>query len=211
MLARLERTQPVSTARIIALEEHVDYWNHLGWADPFSNGAFRVRQNDYGQFFRTENIYTPQMVVNGQVQFVGDDMTRAIREVGKAAVDQNYGVRLRQERNGEDPSLTDLMVWVRQMRTGKPDPAQVYLAVTETGLSSNVSAGENAGRLLRHAPVVRSFGVIGTVEPRPFREVGVKSTLKLPQEWKRSNLTAVVFIQERASRRISGTGTLALR
>ena len=73
LLARLERTQPVENAHVIALEEHVDYWNQLGWKDRFSNPLFRGRQNDYARFFQTDNIYTPQMVVNGQAQFVGDD------------------------------------------------------------------------------------------------------------------------------------------
>src|SRR5437870_9783817 len=71
LLARLEREQPVANARVIALEEHVDYWNQLGWNDRFSNSLFRGRQNDYARFFRTENIYTPQMIVNGQAEFVG--------------------------------------------------------------------------------------------------------------------------------------------
>ncbi|MDQ6758585.1 MAG: DUF1223 domain-containing protein, partial [Acidobacteriota bacterium] len=68
LLARLEKTQPVENAYVIALEEHVDYWNQLGWKDRFSNPLFRGRQNDYARFFQTDNIYTPQMIVNGQAQ-----------------------------------------------------------------------------------------------------------------------------------------------
>src|SRR5947209_17543166 len=65
LLARLERSQPVAGARVIALEEHVDYWNQLGWVDPFSAPHDRGRQNDYALAFPTENIYPRQLAVNG--------------------------------------------------------------------------------------------------------------------------------------------------
>src|SRR5579871_811761 len=77
MLARLERTQPISGVRIIALEEHVDYWNQLGWTDPFSAPQFHARQNEYAVAAHVEDIYTPQMIVNGQVGFEGADVNRA--------------------------------------------------------------------------------------------------------------------------------------
>src|SRR5271169_6445700 len=69
LLARLEQTQPVPGAQVIAIEEHVDYWNQLGWNDPFSSPQYRARQNDYAMAFRTDNIYTPQMIVSGQAAF----------------------------------------------------------------------------------------------------------------------------------------------
>ncbi len=211
LLSRLDRTQPVSSAHVIALEEHVDYWNQLGWPDRFSSPLYRGRQNDYAQNFRTDNIYTPQMVVNGKSEFNGSDSGRASQEIERAAASNpSYSLRLQPERNAKDPAVTDLVVMVKSLREGKPQPADVYLAVTESRLSSNVLHGENAGRMLRHAPVVRSFGVIGNIEARQFQEVGLKSTLKLPEEWKRENLHAVVFVQDRASHRITGAATIDL-
>ena len=68
VLARLQRNQPVSDARIIVLSEHVDYWNNLGWVDPFSSPQFRARQNDYARVFGVDSVYTPQMVVNGRAE-----------------------------------------------------------------------------------------------------------------------------------------------
>src|ERR1700687_1035631 len=73
LLARLERTQPGGGARIIALAGHVDYWNQLGWIDPFSSPQYRARQNDYALAFHVDSVYTPQMVVNGGAAFIGDD------------------------------------------------------------------------------------------------------------------------------------------
>src|ERR1041385_1808328 len=84
MLLNLERSQPINGVRIIALEEHVDYWNQLGWPDPFSGPQYRVRQNDYALGFGVDSIFTPQMVVNGHTRFSGNDRDSALREIEKA-------------------------------------------------------------------------------------------------------------------------------
>ncbi len=211
LLARLERTQPVAGARVIALEEHVDYWNQLGWADPFSAPQYRARQNDYAVAFRTESIYTPQMIVNGQASFVGDDAGTAYEEIGKAARSQITLVDLKASANPRDSKLVDLTVRVTNLSNAKMREAGVYLAVTENELSSNVARGENAGRMLRHAAVVRSFGLIGRFDSKGSNVGQVLSTLQLPAEWRRENLQAVVFVQERESFRITGAGTIGLR
>ena len=209
LLARLEKTQPIAGARVIALEEHVDYWNQLGWVDPFSSALYRVRQNDYARLFLVDSVYTPQMIVGGQAGFVGGDMDRAYQEIARAASKPLATVQLRTARDARDPELLDLLVQVNDH--GVRGGADVYMAVTEDNLSSNVSRGENSGKLLRHAPVVRSFGVIGKFEPRKASEVQLSPTLKLPREWKRENLRAVVFVQERGGRKITGAGTIDLR
>src|SRR5205809_4045968 len=77
LLERLDRTQPVAGSQIIVLSEHVDYWNHIGWADPYSSSAFSARQQQYARRFRTQGPYTPQMVVDGRIEFVGSDERRA--------------------------------------------------------------------------------------------------------------------------------------
>jgi hypothetical protein len=211
LLARLEKTQPVNGARVIALEEHVDYWNQLGWIDPFSAPHYRGRQNDYALAFRTENIYTPQMVVNGQVGFVGDDTSRAYQEIGAAKQAQALLVDLRAAANARETDLVDLSVHITNPRAAKAREADVYLAVTESDLESHVLRGENAGRQLRHAPLVRSFGIIGRIDPRGSNVGQVTNTLRLPREWKRENLRAVVFVQERETLRITGAATSDLR
>lgn len=211
LLARMERTQPVAGVRIVALEEHVDYWNQLGWNDPFSSPQYRARQNDYAVFARTDNIYTPQIVVSGQAAFVGDDAHRAYQEIGLAAQSQTISVDLKATPNSRSADLMDLSVQVSNPKSAKAHAANLYLAVTETDLAMNVPSGENAGRMLRHSAVVRSFGVIGRIDPRGSNTGQVVSTLRLPREWKRDNLHAVVFVQERDSLRITGAGVLDLR
>jgi hypothetical protein len=204
LLSRMDRTQPVAGARVIALEEHVDYWNSLGWTDPFSSSQYRVRQNDYGRKFLDDNIYTPQMIVNGQAQFVGNDGDRATQEIGRAAQAQTTLVELKTVPRPADPDLVDLSVQVTNAPAGKLHNSNVYLAVTESDLSTNVQRGENSGRLLRHAPVVRSFGVIGKMDSKGSGTGTITNTLRLPKEWRRENLRAVVFVQERDSYKITG-------
>jgi hypothetical protein len=209
MLDQLQRSIP--RVRVIALEEHIDYWNNQGWVDRFSAPIFHARQNDYALFFKNDSIFTPQMVVNGHVQFVADDMSHAVSEIRHAVATAQYAVRLDPQRNPKNYALTDLTILVKNNRQEKPEPADVYLAISEDRLTSNVLHGENAGRLLRHGPVVRSFGVIGNIEARSFNEVGLKSTLKIPAEWNPEHLRAVVFIQEHRSHLITAAAVTGLR
>jgi len=210
LLRRLERTQPVPGARVIALEEHVDYWNQLGWEDPFSSSKFRFRQNDYARMFGVDNVYTPQMVVAGQAGFVGVDERQAYQQISRAATLPAAIIHLSIRPNSKDPELLDLMVEVKNDAAARAD-ADILLAVTEDNLSTNVLGGENTGRTLRHAPVVRSFGTIGKLSPRKSMVVELAPTLKLPAKWKRDDLRAVVFLQEHDSGRIAGASIIDLR
>ena len=217
VLAKLVHSQPVPEARIIALSEHVDYWNNLGWVDPFSSPQFRARQSDFARAFRVDDVYTPQMIVNGRVQFVGNDYNRALTEIGHAASQPAATVVLGASVNHKEHDLVDLSVLVRNLPAvwvsedkKAPAPVQVLLAVTEDNLTSDVARGENTGRRLRHVAVVRSFGVIGKLDPRDQTAFSLHPTLKLPGSWKRQDLHAVVFVEERATQRIIGAESLDL-
>jgi hypothetical protein len=210
LLSRLEQTQPVPGAQVVAIEEHVDYWNQLGWTDPFSSPQYRARQNDYAVAFHASNIYTPQMVVNGLTEFVGSDINRAYHEIGAAAQAATTAIDLKSGPNSSDPDLLDLSVQVTNLKTAKWSDSNVYLAVTENGLTTFVPRGENSGRTLRHSSVVRSFGIIGRIKPQGANGGQLVSTLLLPSEWKRQNLRAVVFVQERDTFRITGANVVDL-
>lgn len=210
LLTRLEQTQPIPGAQVVAIEEHVDYWNQLGWTDPFSSPQYRARQNDYARAFKANDIFTPQMVVNGQSAFVGSDLNRAYREIGTAAQVASTLVDLGVNVNPRDPDLLDLAVQVTKAKTAKWRDSNVYLAVTEHGLTTFVQNGENTGRNLRHSSVARSFGVIGRVNAQGANGGQLVSTLRLPHDWKRENLRAVVFVQERDTLRITGASVLDL-
>src|SRR5271155_3712243 len=85
LLQKLDRSQPVPNTQLVVLSEHVDYWNDIGWKDPYSSHEFSIRQGDYAHHFRLDGGYTPQMVVDGNAQFVGSDERRAIQAVEGAA------------------------------------------------------------------------------------------------------------------------------
>ncbi len=217
LLARLEHNQSIANARVIALEEHVDYWNHLGWTDPFSSALYSARQNEYAARFQADSVYTPQMIINGRVEFVGNSAGRAAAEIHGAAMAPAASVRLRLVPNKRNNELSDLAVNISDLppiRTnGKRGGQQldVYLAMTEDNLSSDVTRGENSGHRLRHASIVRSFGVIGHFDPSKQDGIGLQPTLKFPNEWRRENVKAVVFVQEHTSKRIIGAESLNIQ
>ena len=85
VLARLEQDQPFPDIEIIALGQHVDYWNRLGWADPFSSAAFSGRQYNYAEAFGRDGVYTPQMIIDGRAEFPGSTGTKAREAIINAA------------------------------------------------------------------------------------------------------------------------------
>lgn len=196
-LRELESTQPVPGAEVIALGQHVDYWNRLGWKDPFSAAQFTDRQRAYAAGFGTGS-YTPQAVVNGQYEFVGSNHAALVAAIANAARGPRATVQLARTAGA-------LAVTVSNLPTDAP-AATVLLAITETGLATQVGRGENAGRLLRHAAVVRALRSLGPASAHAT----FSTPLALRPEWKTENLRAVVLVQDGATRRIVGAASLPL-
>ena len=94
LLQQLDRTQPVSGAELIVLSEHVDYWNHIGWTDPFSSRFFSDRQSAYAGRFGLASVYTPQMVVDGAVEFVGGDSRLVSQAIQKSLPAPKIAIRI---------------------------------------------------------------------------------------------------------------------
>jgi hypothetical protein len=190
-----------SGVEIIALGEHVDYWDQLGWKDRFSSPLFSARQQDYGKAFRLESVYTPQIVVNGQKEVLGSD-PRAVRDaINKAAKEPHAEVAISMA-----PEQT-VSFRVSKLPPGSHD-ADILLAVTENGLVTPVYGGENSGRELRHAAVVRSISHLGRLDPKRSGEYSAVAQLNLRPDWNRSNLKLVLFIQDRTTRHILGAASV---
>jgi hypothetical protein len=204
VLARLENEQSVPGAEVIALEEHVDYWNDLGWADPFSSKQMTLRQEAYAEAFKRGSAYTPQMVVDGLFEFVGSRSGEARETIATAATRVRVVVAIARtpDRQG------DWIVSVGRLAPAAHDTAEVWLAVTETGLHSNVEAGENAGRELGHAAVVRQLTKLGIANGSKEGAFAGSARINLRSEWKKENLRVVAIVQEKNSRRILGAGSL---
>ena len=200
-LADLKRTQPVKGARILVLSEHVDYWNNIGWRDPFSNSAFTARQYEYGRKFRLDSVYTPQAIVDGTAQMVGSERDNLESAIEKSVRGYKAEVTVAPEPNAPNK------VHITVSRPSTND-ADVMLAITEDNLTSNVSRGENSGRKLSHVGVVRELRKIGSISGK--ETFATSAALELQSGWKKNDLEAVVFVQERDSRRIVGANTLKL-
>lgn len=210
LLARLAEQQPVGNAEVIALEEHVDYWNDLGWMDPFSSREWTTRQSVYAGPLGNGNPYTPQMVIDGKAELVGSNAGKAQQLIQQSAGEEKAQVSLTQSSFTKSGSA-DFTVKVGQLtRTIKGDTAEVWLAVTETALHSAVSRGENAGEDLHHAAVVRTMRRIGEAKNAGESAYAGDVSVPLNPEWKRENLKAVVLVQEKKSRRILGAAEIRM-
>ncbi len=210
LLARLSEGPLDGNIQLIALEEHVDYWNDLGWMDPFSSRDWTSRQNVYSGVLRNGNPYTPQMVVDGTAEFVGSRAQKARQAIHEAAGKAKIPVTLAQG-NADKPGTGNFSVTVGKLQgPTKRDAAEVWLAITETGLHSAVTRGENAGEDLHHAAVVRSMRKIGEAKADGETSFAGDASVPLQKEWKRENLRAVLFVQEKQSRRILGAAEIRI-
>jgi len=195
---------------VIAIEEHVDYWDQQGWKDPFSSAEWTFRQNEYTGTLHTGSSYTPEMVVDGTKGFTGNRSTDAKAAIEQAAAMKKASVLISEVSPPQNKAVV-LKVDVDQMSEANPkDTAQVLLAITETGLHSSVKDGENAGRELQHSPVLREMKTIGTAGKNGQSGFSVQQTVKLDSEWKLASLRAVVFVQEKKSRKVLGAAELPL-
>jgi hypothetical protein len=209
LLARLDKEQPVEGAEVIALAQHVDYWNNLGWADPFSAHEFSERQSEYAAHFGGDSVYTPQMVVDGGAEFPGSNSGRAFEAIARAAREPKAEVSLARVADQADGVLRLSVRVVRLPKLTDGDTADVLLAVTESGLSSDVARGENAGHRLMHAGVVRSLTKLGYLSAATPPFAG-EPLVALDKGWRRENLRAVVFLQEHTSKRVVGAAAIKL-
>lgn len=211
LLARLDKTQPVEGAEVIALAQHVDYWNNLGWTDPFATHEASERQGDYAGAFGNDGVYTPQMVIDGRTEFPGGNSGKALDAIAQAAREPKAEVELTRAsaQEGADGALRLAVRVLKLPNLTDGDTVDVMLAVTESDLSSDVQRGENAGHKLVHVGVVRNLSKIGFVSATdaPFT---AEPTVALDKGWRRENLRAVVFLQEHTSRRVVGAVSLKL-
>ena len=194
LLKTLETEQPIPGIEVIPLGFHVDYWNDLGWRDRFSEHAFTERQAKYVDLMRLESPYTPQIIVDGKIDVVGNEVKKVLHAIQERAKAPKASVSL----NSAGPAMVDVSI------EHAPDDADVMLALTETNLSTNVHAGENRGHELHHTAVVRSLNRMGATKDGAFH---AQFRLALHADWHRENLRAVVFLQ-RPSGEIVGAATV---
>lgn len=200
LLGRLRQDLSAKNVQVIPLGFHVDYWNSLGWKDRFSSAEFTQRQEQYTRALKVDGPYTPEMVVDGEVEFVGNDAGRAQSTIRQQAAQL------------AETQVTIASAGTDELKIQVKGPAAsgnglVMLAITEDNLTTQVGSGENGGRTLHHAAVVRELRQVGTL-----RDGAMETTvpLKLEKDWKRNDLHAVVFVQNGPSGKIEGAASITL-
>jgi hypothetical protein len=207
LLKKFEESQPVGSAEVFALEEHVDYWNSQGWNDPFSSLQFTLRQQQYSASLRTESPYTPQMIVDGQAQFIGSRGGEAQHAIEAAGHAPKIKIEI-VPKNADAGRAQEFTIRVgKLLGTSSGDSAEVWLAITESQLHSSVTAGENKGENLQHASIVRRLQKIGDAKGSGEFSYSGNATAKFDSNWKRENTRVIVFVQEKKSRHILAAGS----
>jgi hypothetical protein len=200
LLESLLEEQPVPGVYVVTLSEHVTYWDHQGWKDPFAAQQFTTRQQQYGRRFNVESIYTPQLIVDGASEFVGSDRNAIEHALRRAA-------------NTPKPALAVHIVAGDGVLTATASgpglsvekDAELLFAVAEDHLVVDVKRGENANKTLRHSGVVR------LLQRAKIVAASETATLKLDEKWQRANLRVVAFVQSTKDRRVLSVGSAMLR
>jgi len=190
LLAKVQRqagNQPV-----YVLSYHVDYWDHQGWRDVFSNPDYSKRQYEYATKFGTR-IYTPQVVVNGKTEFVGSDAVAT----NLALVSGLSGkATSKLQLNGE---LYNGQLMLNYQVNDKADEDELMIAVVQKSAVHQIKRGENQGLTLSHAQIVRSLQAF----PLNQLEKGqVKVTL--PKEYNREGWEIIGLLQGKNTKAIHG-------
>lgn len=206
LLVRLDLSQPVKGAELIVLSEHVDYWNDIGWKDPFSSHEYSERQSAYAAQFGLRSTYTPQMVVDGRFELVGSDERRAKQTIENATKAMKTPVSISSNASDERTTIVHIETGPLLSSTAAKS-ASVFLAVADDNDESHVSQGENAGRTLKHVAVLRNLIRIGTVD----RAAGFSRDMKVDLDAKNTrNLRIAVVVQEAPAGRVWGAGRVRL-
>jgi len=189
--ALLQKLQQ-NSSRVIAVSFHVDYWNNLGWKDPYSQREFSQRQRACAKALGANRIYTPQMIVNGEHAFVGSNAALARKFISRQPVQKGgASIQLSAQLHHAEPALT-----VSYQVQGHGAGQVLHLAVVETNAHNRVPRGENVGKELTHVNVVRVFrtvslatnsnGAVRCELPADMkkRAVGVIAFMQDPKTWK---------------------------
>jgi hypothetical protein len=199
LLAKLAAAAPQDRT-VIPLAFHVDYWNSLGWQDPFSAASWSRRQERYGTSWGGGHIYTPEAVIAGRVDCVGNDETKLRRLVASAAAEPVLAT-VAVERDGATPGSVRVTVRADRTRDAAAPAAEVLVALYENGLETPVRAGENAHRTLHNDRVVRRLQR-ALLLPAGGGAGAATVDLALEPGWKAGALGVVAFVQEPASLRV---------
>lgn len=161
LLAELTAEAEAGDLSVVPLSYHVDYWNRLGWTDPYSQELFSHRQRQYARKLPDQRVYTPQMVVQGRSGHVGSrgrEVRAAIQSAG--LTEPSTSIRLTKER------LPTGQLNIGYTLQGRTDSILLQIALVDGPTGNEVPRGENRGRYLEHVQVVRQLQQVTGPEVR---------------------------------------------
>jgi hypothetical protein len=186
----LERIQQDNeNKQIYIMAFHVDYWDHQGWRDRFSDHKYSERQGQYASWMGLSTIYTPQVVINGEREFVGSNASAIVKAIsngleGQSTASVGLSARIEQGR-----------LYIGHQVSDVEKNTSLVLALVEKVAHSDVKAGENSGRKLSHVQIVRQ---LEQIDVNSSKEV----EMKLPAGFNENDFELIGFVQRNADGRI---------
>jgi len=194
---------------VIVLAYHVEYWDYLGWKDPFASSLWTVRQRAYVQSLEQDSIYTPQVVIQGRSQCLGSDADSVLSQIRSAPRFPSSEIKASVARPSESIMEVSLSGPLRFKVEGCS--LDILVALYENGHVTDCTKGENRGRVLTNDFVVRCLEKACTVKDVSARKtVTGKVTLNLWEGFSRSKCGLVMFFQNASTMEIQGAQSLTL-
>ncbi|GAC1449360.1 MAG: hypothetical protein NVSMB7_11380 [Chitinophagaceae bacterium] len=184
-------------SNVFVLGFHVDYWNNLGWKDQYSTPGYTDRQRQYASLFQLSSIYTPQVIVNGRIEFTGSDKSRLHTSVEKELNNNSNTVV---ELQAKIKDRENILVGYKKSTDNK---SILHIVLVQLQAESAVKRGENKGKLLHHIDVVRNFKTV--TDNTGSISIGLPPGL-LPGDCK-----IVAFVQNRNDLHITGAKECSIR
>lgn len=186
VLRKLDTVAQERGLAVHCLSFHVDYWNRLGWEDPYSSPIYSQRQRAYAVARQSRRVYTPQMIVNGSTEFNGSNQVKAQAAISKSLAEKPTA---KIELDIESDAAAEL-VTVGYRTEGELASRLLHIALVQPSAANSVPRGENAGRDLSHANVVRAFKSMG------LSESDGSVQLRVPSDMSLANAKIIAYIQD---------------
>lgn len=186
----------LASDRLVTLAFHVDYWNYLGWPDPYARAEYSERQRSAARRNAARFVYTPQLLLNGRDYRRGllrDDLGERVAAVNRDEPAASISLTLKTSAEPLIAASGEARVQQSARRIG----AFAYLALYENRLSTQVLAGENRGRRLEHDFVVRDLA--GPFALDAQGSARLVHGFHVDRAWKRDDLNVAAFVQNEAS------------
>ena len=200
VLNKITREAMANKTYVYPLAFHVDYWNKLGWKDVFSDSSYSNRQRKYREAFENEVVYTLQMIVNGEIEFVGSEEKKADSAINaelKKTPSAYFTIHPNSEMTGDGKFSVDYEILKMPLQE-ESVTYDLCFAIVERKLETNVTRGENKGKKLVHENVVRTFTSIELKDKKG--KVMMPALHKAPTK----NHSLIAFIQNRKRMKIIG-------